>query len=236
MLQIDLHVHSVNSGHAYGTLYEIVAEAQRKGMTMIALTDHGPSMWGTSGPVHFGMGRRCPKRFGSLRVLWGAEADIVGPHGEIDLTPVQQERLQFVLVNFHQGCGYQDLGTEGNTASILETLRNPNVDAVSHVLNPQYPYDVRKVIRAALENDVMLELNTSYLSQYGNRDFDQYRYLVDAIKSEGRKILVNTDSHFIHEIGDDAAVLEFRDRLGLQDEFLLNNYPQELMEILDLAE
>lgn len=236
MLKIDLHIHGLNSGHAYGTLYEIVAEAQRKEMTMIAVTDHGPSMAGTSGPIHFGMGCRCPKRFGSLRVLWGAEANLVGPHGEIDILPAHQERLDFLLVNIHQNCGYEDLGTEGNTASIAEAFRNPHVDAVSHVLNPQYVYDAKKVIRAALENDVLIELNTSYLALYGERDFQLYRYMVDAVKSEGKKILVNTDSHFVHEIGDDAPIRGYRKRLGLEDEFLLNNYPEELMAILGLDE
>jgi putative hydrolase len=236
MLKIDLHIHSVHSGHAYGTLYDIVAEAQRKEMAMIAITDHGPSMRGTAGPIHFGMGRRLPKRFGALRVLWGAEANIVGPRGELDIAASHQERLSFLLVNFHQNCGYVDRGVEGNTASIAEAFANPNVDAVAHVLHPQYPYDARKVIRAALEHDVLLELNTSYLALYGDRDVELYRYLVDAVRSERRKLLVGTDSHFLHEIGDDTAVRQFAGRLGLDDGLILNNYPEELTQALGLVD
>lgn len=236
MLKIDLHIHSLHSGHAYGTIYEIVAEAQRKDMAMIAITDHGPSMTGTAGHIHFGMGRRLPNRFGSLRVLWGGEANIIGPRGELDILPAHQERLAFLLVNFHQNCGYADLGIEGNTASIIEAFKNPNVDAVAHVLHPQYEYDVRKVIRAALEHEVVLELNASYLALFGDRDFRQYAYLVDAVKSEGKKLLVGTDSHFLHEIGDDAAIREFEGRLGLGDEWILNNYPDEIVTLLGLGD
>jgi hypothetical protein len=47
---------------------------------------------------------------------------------------------------------------------------------------------------------------------------------------------VSTDSHFLHEIGDDTPVRDFKDRLGLEDEFILNNYPDELMAILGLEE
>ena len=40
-VKIDLHIHSISSGHALNTLDEIRAYATKTGMTHIAITDHG---------------------------------------------------------------------------------------------------------------------------------------------------------------------------------------------------
>ena len=45
-MKIDLHIHSIASGHALNTVDEISAYAEKCGMTHIAITDHGPAMEG----------------------------------------------------------------------------------------------------------------------------------------------------------------------------------------------
>ncbi|MBD3313930.1 PHP domain-containing protein, partial [Candidatus Woesearchaeota archaeon] len=67
MLKIDLHIHTVHSGHAYGTIYDIMKEAKAKGMEMIAITDHGPS-GGSVSHVHFRMAPRAPKEYEGVKV------------------------------------------------------------------------------------------------------------------------------------------------------------------------
>ncbi len=46
MLRIDLHTHSIASGHALNTVYEMALVASRIGVTHLGITDHGPSMKG----------------------------------------------------------------------------------------------------------------------------------------------------------------------------------------------
>ena len=41
MFKVDTHLHTVASGHAYGTVTEMAKAASLKGLEMIALTDHG---------------------------------------------------------------------------------------------------------------------------------------------------------------------------------------------------
>ena len=43
-LVADLHMHSVMSGHAFGTIRELAFAASERGMRMIGVTEHGPGI------------------------------------------------------------------------------------------------------------------------------------------------------------------------------------------------
>ena len=43
-LKMDIHTHSVASGHAYSTVDENMRWAAEKGLELVALTDHAPGM------------------------------------------------------------------------------------------------------------------------------------------------------------------------------------------------
>ena len=47
----DTHCHTIASGHAYSTLSELVQAASKKGLELIAITEHGPSCQGV--PIIF---------------------------------------------------------------------------------------------------------------------------------------------------------------------------------------
>ena len=230
MLKIDLHIHSIHSGHAYGTFYDIINEASRKEMEMIAITDHGPSMEGVSGHLHFIMGPRMPKT--KLRVLWGCEANIVGANGELDLTERHIEALDLILVGFHR-TGYVDQGKEKNTGVMEKVLKAPFVKVLTHPTHQQYECDFDRIVEAALENGVLPELNLTYLREQVD-DFPLFKRLVEIVQASGKKLIVNSDAHFIHEIGDDSILAEYREKLGISDDTIINNFPSELKAFLGI--
>ena len=47
----DLHMHSLLSGHAFGTIRELAFEAAQRNMKLIGVTDHGPGIPGTCDPI-----------------------------------------------------------------------------------------------------------------------------------------------------------------------------------------
>ena len=47
-IKADLHTHTLSSGHAYSTIDEMAKGAQKRGLNLIAITDHGPAMPGAS--------------------------------------------------------------------------------------------------------------------------------------------------------------------------------------------
>ena len=63
---VDLHAHTVASGHAFSTLDELAGVAAVCGLEMIAITDHGPSMEGSPHDGYFEMVGRVPSVVGAL--------------------------------------------------------------------------------------------------------------------------------------------------------------------------
>ena len=49
----DVHMHSLLSGHAFGTIRELAAEASRRGLSLIGVTEHAPGIPGTVDPIYF---------------------------------------------------------------------------------------------------------------------------------------------------------------------------------------
>ena len=234
MLKIDLHIHSINSGHAYGTYYSIAKEAARKKMKLIAITDHGPNMIGTNGFIHFKMANRAPKVIDGVRVLWGCEANVINGKGEIDLNKECQEEVELLSVGFHRGSGYEDLGKEKNTEAMKKALQNPKVKIFTHPTHCQFDCDFEDVCNCALDNNVLLEINENYLGESDAKKLQEFKTMVDMAKERGKKLVLGSDAHFLHEIGEDNNIKKYWKEIGLSKEIIINNYPKELMDFLGL--
>ena len=50
-LGADLHMHSVMSGHAFGTIRELAFSASERGLQLIGVTEHGPGIPGPVQPI-----------------------------------------------------------------------------------------------------------------------------------------------------------------------------------------
>ena len=50
---IDAHTHTVASGHAYSSLQEMAKAAAEKGLQVLGITEHGPSVPGTCPLLYF---------------------------------------------------------------------------------------------------------------------------------------------------------------------------------------
>jgi len=50
---VDAHTHTVASGHAYSSLQEMALAASGKGLQVLGITEHGPSIPGTCPLLYF---------------------------------------------------------------------------------------------------------------------------------------------------------------------------------------
>ena len=50
---LDVHTHTVASGHAFSTLQEMAAAASEKGLKLLGITEHAPGIPGTCSPIYF---------------------------------------------------------------------------------------------------------------------------------------------------------------------------------------
>lgn len=84
-IYMDLHTHTIASGHGYSTLKENIEAAKEQGLTYLGLSEHGPAAAG--GPhIFFFSNYRCiPRRYGDLRLFCGVEANIMDYEGSLDV-------------------------------------------------------------------------------------------------------------------------------------------------------
>ena len=59
----DMHMHTLVSGHAYGTIREMAADAAERKLQLIGITEHGPGIPGTCNPTYFLNFGDAPKNF-----------------------------------------------------------------------------------------------------------------------------------------------------------------------------
>jgi len=101
MIQFDCHVHSVASGHAFGTMEEIAAYCRTFHLDGFALTDHGPAMPGSASWIYFSAIRMVPRELQGVKILRGIEANLMDYKGQLDLEDSLLKKLDVVIASFH---------------------------------------------------------------------------------------------------------------------------------------
>ncbi|MCL2379780.1 MAG: PHP domain-containing protein [Coriobacteriia bacterium] len=209
-IKADLHVHTVGSGHGFSTVSENAEAALEKGMELIAITDHGPSIPQGAHNWYFWNLSHVPGIYKGLVILRGCEANLIPDSSKyesrwgIDVADIVAQRLDYVTFGFHPTVGFDDKDSDRNTDAAIHAMQSPYVDQFNHPGNlAEFPFDVDAVIAAAVENDVVIELNNSSQNPLGARaatgaaeiDFARKAY------SAGAKLAINSDAHHATGIG-----------------------------------
>ncbi len=206
-IAIDTHTHSVASGHAYSTVYELAMGARRRGLQGFVLTDHGPALPGGTQLFHFGNLRVLPDRISGVRFYKGIEANILDDQGSLDLGDGELAQLHFVYAGLHELALPCKTEVE-NTRALVAALRNPLVDAVSHPGNPRYPVDMRAVVLAARECGKAIEINnSSFKIRKGSTD--RCGEFARLCAETGTFVVCGSDAHYWGDVGrlDQAIAL-----------------------------
>lgn len=221
-LTADLHVHSVASGHSYSTIREICAEARDRGIQLVAMTDHGPGMFGGPCVYHFANLGVLPRELYGVKVLRGAECNIVGKQGELDIHDKILEVLDIVQAGFHPLCGYQGEGEQDNTGAILKVVQSGKVDVLVHPGNPHYPFDYKPVIEAATEAGVAIEINNSSFINVRKGSEENCRKIAAEAARAGAWISVASDAHDASLVGCFDLALAIVDEAGIDSSKIIN--------------
>lgn len=234
MLKTDLHTHTLASGHAMNTAYEMIQVARDKGLELLALTDHGPKTVG--GPVegYFFIAAQFPRRFVELEVLMGCEVNIMDSEGRLDLPERYLKMLDIVIAGLHREAGWVETSKEKNTKAIIEAMKNPYVDVISHPYSPLYKVDMRKLVEASYEYGVPLEVNCLHLSYYERRGIDvkDVRDMIQLVRDNHGKLVISSDAHMASMIGDDSIIDRLNLRKLLSNEIIVNNSREAVQKFL----
>ena len=68
---LDLHTHTLVSGHAYCSLREMAKAAADKGLEVLGITEHAPAMPGTCHKYYFENLKIVPGRCMGFSFFWG---------------------------------------------------------------------------------------------------------------------------------------------------------------------
>ncbi len=227
-LTIDLHTHSIASGHAYSTVRELAEAAAAKGLEAIALTDHGPAMPGGPHRSYFRNLRSLPDYIAGVRILRGVEANILGEDGRLDLPDETLATLDFVAAGFHPEAGFTGGTVCQNTRALIAAMRNPYVDMIAHPCDLRYPVDMAQISVVARVTGTIMELNDRSFSPALTtvRDSrDACLNLAKLAKTQGIRLAANSDAHFDSEVGSVRYLEELAAEAGLTAREIVNIAP-----------
>ncbi|MCL2403293.1 MAG: PHP domain-containing protein [Coriobacteriia bacterium] len=239
LIKADLHVHTVGSGHGFSTVKENADAAVEMGMELIALTDHGPSVPQGAHNWYFWNLNHVPGIYKNLVILRGCEANIIpdsDPYESrwgIDVADIVARRLDYVTIGFHPTTGFDEGDEDKNTTALIRAMQNPYVDQFNHPGNLiEFPLDVDAVIAAAIEYNVVLEINNSSLNPLGARAGSKMLEIKFAAKAyaAGATLSINSDAHHSTGIGNVEPALSYANEQGIPSSAFLNTSAQAVIE------
>ncbi|MHB1651975.1 MAG: phosphatase [Desulfitobacteriaceae bacterium] len=228
---VDLHTHTVASGHAYSTLTENALAAADRGLKLIGMTDHGPSMPGAPHLYHFGNLSILPEELHGVRILPGIEANITSHEGELDVPLRYLAKLKVVLVGLHAYC-YPGGTAEQNTRAYLKAMENPFTDIMVHPGRPEFDLDLERIAKASAALGVPVEINNSSLSPEKKGAWDNCRKFANFMAQYGGPVILGSDAHFWDRVGEFGFALELVAETGLQEKQILNTSVRNVLDYL----
>lgn len=101
---IDLHTHTIASGHAYSTWTENARAAGKHGLKVLGVSEHARLMPGTCNELYFYNFKVLPKYVDGVRVLNGIEANIFDYAGSIDVEEPVLTKVDYIIASLHTPC------------------------------------------------------------------------------------------------------------------------------------
>ena len=196
-VKADLQTHS-NWSDGKLTMLEMARAAARRGIKVIAFTDHSVSLGVTGGlsmddhKKQAAEIKKIQKQLGDeILVLHATEVEIKAD-GTLDYPDEFLASLDLVLASLHTSLRQP---REKVTERLLNAIRNPHVDIIGHPTGRLIPeregadLDMDAVLNAAAETGVALEIN----AHPSRLDLDDV--YARRAKELGIPISINTDSH-----------------------------------------
>lgn len=230
---LDVHTHTTASGHAYSTFRENISAAKSRGLKIIGISDHAPNMPGSAHNYYFFNFRVIPREIDGIKILMGAELNIIDYSGSTDLSAQILKQLDYAIASLHNPC-IESGSIAENTAALIGVMRNPHVVIIGHPDNPLYPVNFDAVARAAKDNRVLLEVNNSSYKSVGYRagSRDNAKLMLAACKKYGVEIIMSSDAHIDIDVGNHEISREVLTENNFPSELVVNYNVEKFLEFV----
>lgn len=232
-LLVDLHTHTIASGHAYSTITENAHAASRRGIKLLGMTDHGPSMPGAPHLFHFDNLSIIPDELYGVKILPGVEANITNHEGDLDMPLKYLAYLNLILVGLHPIC-YPGGTCEQNTQAYINAMENPYTDMMVHPGRPDFEMDLEKIAHASARLNIPVEVNNSSLSTIREKDRarDNCRSIARYMVKYKSPVILGSDAHFWDRVGEFSDALVLVQEAGISEHQILNTSPDRVLDYL----
>lgn len=220
---LDVHTHSIASGHAYSTILEMAQAAKNKGLDLLGISEHAPSMPGTCNEIYFQNLKVIPNMIDGIELLFGAEANIIDFNGNVDLTARTFDCLDYAIASIHTNI-LEPASSIENTRAYLKAMRNPYINIIGHPDDGRIPIDYKELVLTAKETHTLLEVNNTSLSPdtFRSNARANYKTMLNLCAEHSVPIIVNSDAHISYDVGNLQNAVDLLDELDFPEELIAN--------------
>jgi putative hydrolase len=221
---LDVHTHSVASGHAYSTIQEMAQAAAEKGLQLLGITEHSPGIPGTCDPIYFRNLHVVPRYMYGVELLLGAELNIIDYKGTIDLEEFYFPMLDIRIAGIHSLC-YTPGSIEENTSAVIGAIRNPAIDIISHPGDGTALLDFEPIVLASKEYHTLLEINNSSLNPGRNKVHarDNNLTILRLCKQYEVPVILGSDAHISFDVARHEHIYELLQETEFPEALIMND-------------
>ena len=214
---LDLHTHTVASGHAYCSLREMAKAASEKGLEVLGITEHAPSMPGTCHKFYFNNLKVVPREMYGIQLLLGSEVNILDAQGTVDLEEKTLSNMDVVIASLHTPC------------------MKPYVNIIGHPDDGRYEIDYEALVQGAKEYGKVLELNNHSMDPECTREnaVENDTVMLELCKKYQVPVVMDSDAHFDLLIGEFDLARDLLERLDFPEELVLNRSADAIREYVN---
>ncbi len=236
---LDTHSHTIVSGHAYNTIREMAHMAKVKGLEAISLTEHAPSLPGTTGLFYFQNLVMVPREWEGVKVFFGSELNIMDETGRIDLPEDVCHNLDLCIASMHspQECYGDTKGIVKNTQAYVNAMKHSFVNIIGHPDDGRYEVDYETIVAAAKEHKVLLEINNTSLDPRGFRKNAKENQLemLEYCKKYQVAVSLGSDAHVDVELGNFVRAMQTLKEVNFPEELVVNTSVDKLLKYVNIG-
>lgn len=223
-IELDVHTHTIASGHAFSTLQEMARAAADKGLKVLGITEHSPGIPGTCNPIYFRNLHVVPRQMYGIELLLGAEINILDGEGNLDLDENYLKMLDIRIAGIHSLC-YKSGAVEENTRGMIRAVSNPFIHIISHPGDGTAQLDFEPVVLAAKEHHTLLEINNSSLKPTRNKPDARNNNLtiLRLCKKYEVPVILGSDAHISFDIARYDYLYELLQLTEFPEELIMNS-------------
>jgi len=231
---LDLHTHTLASGHAYNTMREMARSAADKGLELLGITEHAVEMPGACNIYYFHNLKMVERNMYGVELLLGVELNILDTQGSIDMEDELLKQMDVTIASMHSPC-MKPGSRDENTFAYLQVMKNPYINIIGHPDDGRFPVDYLALVQAAKEHHILLEVNNNSLDPrcFRSNGEENITTMLTHCREYQVPVVINSDAHADTLVGFHTYAEELMKKIAFPEELVLNRSVDEVKKFVN---